>query len=614
MIKVLKLNLALFLGLCLFQSQGYPQSSAQELSRSDVADSLAANGSDYIDLNQYEKAISLLTEAVAIYRELGNNPQSASTLNEIGFAYYSMGEYDQAMKFYKDALSLDIVDQDTSRMIGRYRNIGMACFENSQYLLALSNYYESLELAEVADNKRAIGSAHNSIASVYYAQSEYEKSLESYSQALEIWTHTADSIRLSLVFRNLGNCYFKLGGFKEAVKHYKGAILIATALSDPSGVAHIQIGIGAVYQQQLEFTKAKEAFISSHVNFRDANDQYGQAKALNALGELYLQMESPAQALDYLQRADTLIRSISNQRLLHENNALKSRTYAALGHYDKAYSYLSEWSATQDSFFNAERYAVLKRQAGYEQAEVAGNLQRSQAGLVQEQRRNRGLWIVIGGVALAACLLLYLLFRLRYQRQTIEHQKELINKQNWQLNHSAYNKLMILRAQVEEARLKLDGFPEEVLRALTAKLSLVARPHYEYYADHQTTLEVNIKEALKQDVTTLSDIFDLNPDRFVLEAESLILPMFVADHVRLIIEELMVNFTKYGANDDLMHIAVVTKGRRLELTVAQQGWSPQAEADSSGLQMIADLVKNVKGTILWSSENTSHTLINIPLK
>ena len=57
-------------------------------------------------INEKQKAIDSLNQAVTIYRTVGNKLGEASTLKGIGVVYDSLGENQKALEFYNQALPL----------------------------------------------------------------------------------------------------------------------------------------------------------------------------------------------------------------------------------------------------------------------------------------------------------------------------------------------------------------------------------------------------------------------------------------------------------------------------------------------------------------------------
>jgi tetratricopeptide (TPR) repeat protein len=79
-------------------------------------------------LGQYERAIDLHQQSLAIQRELGNRQGEAASLRNLGNAYKSLGQYERAIDFYRQSLAI-------TEQIGTRLEIAIGLF-NLGYALA----------------------------------------------------------------------------------------------------------------------------------------------------------------------------------------------------------------------------------------------------------------------------------------------------------------------------------------------------------------------------------------------------------------------------------------------------------------------------------------------
>jgi tetratricopeptide (TPR) repeat protein len=91
-------------------------------------------GTAYLQIKQYDKAISNLAEAIRL------NPDYAYAHNNLGNAYKKKGKHNKAMKTYKQAIKLNPNDADV------HCNLGIVYDEKGNYNKAMEAYGQAIRL------------------------------------------------------------------------------------------------------------------------------------------------------------------------------------------------------------------------------------------------------------------------------------------------------------------------------------------------------------------------------------------------------------------------------------------------------------------------------------
>jgi len=146
-------------------------------------------------------------EPIRFYeRTLKYTPKDSRILNNLGNIYKDKKEYEKAIDLYKQAIAID------GRYIGTYYNLANIYRDIEQYEKAIPLYKKIIEISpDRAD-------AHNALGVMYIRLGRVEDSLEPFKKAVEIEPKNA------IAHKNLAVVYFNLGQFDLAIKHCDKAI------------------------------------------------------------------------------------------------------------------------------------------------------------------------------------------------------------------------------------------------------------------------------------------------------------------------------------------------------------------------------------------------------
>jgi CHAT domain-containing protein/tetratricopeptide (TPR) repeat protein len=106
--------------------------------------------------------------------------------------------------------------------------------------------------------------------------------------------------RLSQLFNNTSEQQAKQGHFEDALRFSDIALEVADVLEDNSRRAWCYISRGEVFRHQSRYPSALENYQSALSLFRTAKDKVGEARTLNSIGGVHLEMHKPEEALGFL--------------------------------------------------------------------------------------------------------------------------------------------------------------------------------------------------------------------------------------------------------------------------------------------------------------------------
>ncbi|GBO52880.1 hypothetical protein APA_681 [Pseudanabaena sp. lw0831] len=187
-------------------------------------------GLAYERLGQFDKAIALYQQELAIAREIKDIAREGAVLSNLGNAYDSSQQFDKAIVMHQQALTIMQKIKDTAskgrvlvNLANTYRNLG----QNEQ---AIEIYQQALAIAREIKNRDSEGTALRNLGVAYANRGQHQQALDIYQQAVTIAREIGDRDGEGTVLSNLG----KLLAIKKqpelAILFYKQSINVRESI------------------------------------------------------------------------------------------------------------------------------------------------------------------------------------------------------------------------------------------------------------------------------------------------------------------------------------------------------------------------------------------------
>ena len=253
------------------------------------------------------------TQALLLYRAVGNRSMEALTLNNIGLVYDALGDKLKALEYYTQALPLSRAVGDRSRVASTLNNIGAVYSDLGENPKALEYYTQALPLSRAVGDRSGEATALNNIGAVYDALGDKPKALEYYTQALPLIRAVGNRSGEATALNNIGLVYFALGDKPKALEYYTQALPLRRAVGDRAGEARTLNNIGLVYDDLGKKPKALEYYTQALPLHRAVGDRAGEATTLNNIGVLLASQKQPELAIVFFKQ------SVSQYEILRQN-------------------------------------------------------------------------------------------------------------------------------------------------------------------------------------------------------------------------------------------------------------------------------------------------------
>ncbi len=268
-------------------------------------------------------------------------------------------------------------------------------FFRYDFVLAEQYYLRGIELAKKENELRT-----EALLSMYYSsllkrQNKHEQVLELNKKIVDIFSSLADTGQMIIACNNLGNAYKNVNQFDKSIASLLKSLELAKLKKNPNQIARAYINIGVCYDGNGDFNMALNNYLSAIEPAKAGGNVQYLASAYGNIGSAYINLNLPAKAIDYLQKALAIyesqnepadIASVLNN-LAAVNNALKKYSESAQNSIHcigiareikdielEAYGYLylgvsyqglSKYSIAEENFLRAKQYMESVNNTAY---------------------------------------------------------------------------------------------------------------------------------------------------------------------------------------------------------------------------------------------------------
>lgn len=198
--------------------------AVQDVDRVQEGKALTALGLVFSSVGKTDIALRKFREALAVFKNLGNEGQMAIALTQMGNAYVTRGKPEQAQEFYLKALEIQGRIQDEGNLLVTLSGLGLASLNQNRPQDALDFFLKSLERARKTGNAVQEARIWTNLGWTYSELGRDNDAYTAYEQALRLEERTgsrgmktAARLGLALLEERRGNPIAALGQAESAV-------------------------------------------------------------------------------------------------------------------------------------------------------------------------------------------------------------------------------------------------------------------------------------------------------------------------------------------------------------------------------------------------------------
>jgi tetratricopeptide (TPR) repeat protein len=231
-----------------------------------------------------QKSIDKRSEALVLWRKLGDRYWEAYSLHYSGRASSTLNKNQEALAFYGQALSIRKAIGDRVGEAATLNNSGGIYERLGQKEKALDHYNQAVAISRAIGDPIGEARTLGNLGNLFDGLGKKQKALEFYNQALQLTRAVGDKSGETNTLNNLGIVYSDLGEKQKALEFFNQALPLERAVGDKSREAATLINLGAVYSDLGEKQKALEFYNQALPLKRAVGDKSGEANTLNHLG------------------------------------------------------------------------------------------------------------------------------------------------------------------------------------------------------------------------------------------------------------------------------------------------------------------------------------------
>ncbi len=212
-------------------------------------------------LSQYDDADEQLAISLERFKSLGLMRGEARVHNRQAWVARRKRQFERAEELLKDAM--DHLDQDDDQYAYALLVLGSVRFDQQRWQDAIAVNLEALTIWDVTGDRR-----------------------------MQAWTHT-----------NMGMAYWQAGDLELASTHLRAAITLFDEVDDPVHRAVAAMNLGGVLIALDQPQAALDYFLIAERTFRDTQEGFRLAKIYNNIGQAYLALGQPDNAIITLEKS-----------------------------------------------------------------------------------------------------------------------------------------------------------------------------------------------------------------------------------------------------------------------------------------------------------------------
>nr|XP_022339225.1 tetratricopeptide repeat protein 24-like isoform X9 [Crassostrea virginica] len=276
-----------------------------------------------------EEAVRNYKKALEEYKvERDNVQMEAETLEKLGQLYlktknkFAMDTFDQLAQTY------EILNKPSKQLWALTEKTNQQ-FTNGLLEEAENSAEECLKLAEKCEPSVNIGTIYNDLGLIFTQRQKYDKAVSCFESALPMVEGAdGDKKQMAVIFQNLGATFNFLGNYQKAVEYHEKASDMYARLRNRSSQGQCFANMAFAYSQLGDISNAGEAFLHAFQAAKDSGDKRTQWQVCEGLGAVSFNQNNIKKAVEYFQKALTLVASSEPLNTAAQNRIVAKITLA----------------------------------------------------------------------------------------------------------------------------------------------------------------------------------------------------------------------------------------------------------------------------------------------
>jgi DNA-binding SARP family transcriptional activator len=241
---------------------------------------------DLLALRNHGEALRCATEALALYRDLGDTGGRADALLQSGRAHLAAGHGGRAMQDLDQSLALYREVGDRSGEADCLNVQGLAHVYAGQYDEAQQRVRLMQDIYQSLSDHYGVARALNNRGELLCLQGRHDEARLCYERALVLMRQHGGRDDLAILDTNLGVVHQATGRTDQALAFFQRALATHRASGDALGVADVLISMGTAYAQSGRRGEALLHLTMAERVAADIDNPYERLRALSGAADV----------------------------------------------------------------------------------------------------------------------------------------------------------------------------------------------------------------------------------------------------------------------------------------------------------------------------------------
>uniref|UniRef100_K1QHT8 RNA-binding protein 8A n=2 Tax=Magallana gigas TaxID=29159 RepID=K1QHT8_MAGGI len=286
-------------------------------------------GLGYENVGNSEEAVRNFKKALEEYKvERDNVQMEAETLEKLGQLYFKTKNRFAVDTFDQLAQAYDILKNPAKQLWALTEKANQQ-FANGLEEEAEKSAEECLKLVENCGSSVNIGTILNDLGLIFTQRQKYDRAVSCFESALPmVEGPSGDGKQLAVIFQNLGATFNFLGNYQRAVEYHEKAADMYAKLRNRTSQGQCFANMAFAYSQLGDIHNAGEAFLHAFQAAKDSDDKRTQWQVCEGLGAVWFNQKNIKKAVEYFQKALTLVASSEPSNTVAQNRIVAKITLA----------------------------------------------------------------------------------------------------------------------------------------------------------------------------------------------------------------------------------------------------------------------------------------------
>lgn len=444
---------------------------------------------------------------------------SFQNISRKGNVCFHNGMFDSAFYFYQVGLAIAKALKSDLRVSQSMGNLANVYLQKSDYNKALELQLSSLKIVEQLQMADEIQGNALNIGNIYYYQKDYYNALGYYNRSRQISLSLKDSFALLPAYDNIGLIYVELNKQDSALLYFDTAIALLEKLDYKKdslvgfedNQQNLFVNVAHLKNKQHQYKEALEKMLLLWETVKTNNNTQAKLDVLTAMIMSYKGMGQYKEAEEKVKLAKLLSQKDNLPDAILNIYGINADLQAALGNYRLAYQDHVLYKELSDSLYNKEKTSILN------DIQVKYDTEKKDAQILQlnKDKRTQQLLNFLGlGLVMVAFSSIFLIYRSFKQKQKIQAQQQLIDKNN----------ISQKITELEQTALRAQMNPHFIFNCLNSIQHILAEKGAVEAGKYITTFSTIIRQtldysgrqliSLKEEISYLNNYLSLQQMRF----------------------------------------------------------------------------------------------------